>query len=155
TLSAMAQHEKRQRRKTLNLAGLEELYFDDGFDSAKAAFERFADARTDWAVIKPGQGIPSQRTDLTDNSGIVYDDYSPPALWQPPYAVLLATLDSSAHVDYVSHPGEEIAVPIEGRVRFHFFWSEGRKKPGESRKDLSRGSALRLNPDVPHHAWGV
>lgn len=152
----MANQRKRQTRKLLTLATLEELYFADGYNPTKAAFERVAGQRQDWAVIKPGQGVASRRTDLPENSGITYDDYSPPPLWQSPYVVQLATLAAQSRKDFVHHAGEEIAVPVEGKIRFHFFWSSGGKKPTAVRlPDLSRGSVLRLNPEVPHHAWAV
>src|SRR5579871_3044055 len=119
----MAIEKKRQNRKLLTLASLEEIHFTEGFASVKAAFERVAEQRSNWMIVKPGNGVPSRRTDLAENSGIVYDDYSPPALWQPPYAVLLGTLAPKPRSDYITHAGEEIAVPIDGKVRFHFFWT--------------------------------
>jgi transcriptional regulator with XRE-family HTH domain len=151
----MLTHAKRQNRKALSLAALEEQYFSGGIEAARAGFEGMADKRNDWAVIKTGQGTSSRRTDLSENSGISYVNYSPPAFWQPTYAVLHATLDPTPQADYVSHAGEEIVVPTEGKIRFHVFWSPGKKKPeNHLLKEISFGSVLRLNPEVPHHAWG-
>jgi len=147
---------KRQSRRALSLGALEEQYFSGGIEAARAAFERMVDKGNNWAVIKPEKGTSSRRTDLSENAGISYLNYSPPAFWQPPYAVLRATLDSTPQKNYVSHAGEEIVVPIKGKVHFHVFWSPGGKRPDEKHfKEIGFGSVLRLNPEVPHHAWGV
>jgi len=146
----------RQNRRALSLGALEEQYFSGGIEAARAAFERVVDKGNNWAVIKPEKGTSSRRTDLSENAGISYLNYSPPAFWQPAYAVLRATLDSTPQKNYVSHAGEEIVVPTKGKIRFHVFWSPGGKRPEEEPlKEIGFGSVLRLNPEVPHHAWGV
>ncbi len=147
---------KKQNRKQLTVAALQELYCAEGFAEARAAFESEAPAAGNWAIVKPGAGSASRRTEVVDEAAIAYEDYSPPAPWQPPYAVLLGSLAAARRPDYVSHTGEELIVPTQGKIRFHAYYSPGGKNPKELvLDDLAPGWMMRLNPHVPHHAWGV
>lgn len=145
-----------KQRRSLTLAWLESLYFDEGHDAARKAFESLVEPRRNWAVVKQGQGGGAHRTDLREDASITYEDYSPPASWQPTFAVLLATVSPGQRSSYVSHEGEELVIPIERKIQFHYFWSPGHGLPAAVREDeIEYGSILRLNPTVPHHAAGV
>jgi transcriptional regulator with XRE-family HTH domain len=48
-------------------------------------------------------------------------------------------------------------VPLSGAIRYHFFWCDPRKgetAPGKDELEtLKPGSIIRINPELPHHAW--
>jgi transcriptional regulator with XRE-family HTH domain len=55
------------------------------------------------------------------------------------------------------HGGEEILLPIEGSVAYHFFCSAGSGAPTRTLlpEPVAPGSVIRIDPQVPHHAWAA
>jgi transcriptional regulator with XRE-family HTH domain len=65
--------------------------------------------------------------------------------------------DFTPKSDFIYHGGEELLVPISGQVQYHFFCNADAKRPeckiAESL--VNPGSVIRINSQLPHHAWAV
>jgi transcriptional regulator with XRE-family HTH domain len=155
----MATKQNRILPKQTSLSWLEEIYFTEGSNAAKEAFQRLlpdADLRS-YYLQRPVQGQLGQKNEAQSGENAAYKSFSPPALWNVPYSVLRVHFDAVPRTDFVYHRGEELLVPISGRMQIHFFCNSDGKK-AESRlveKLITHGSAIRINPQLPHHAWAV
>jgi transcriptional regulator with XRE-family HTH domain len=145
--------------KQPSLSWLEELYFAEGHEAANEAFQRLlpdAELRS-YHVQRPGQGPPAQKTDTQSGDSVVYRSFNAPSLWNMPYSVLRMRPDHTPRSDFVYHGGEELLVPISGRIQYHFFCNADAKRPeckiAESL--VGPGSVIRINSQLPHHAWAV
>lgn len=143
-----------------SLGWLEQLYFALGAEAAKAEFERDfpAASESSYRLLRPGEGQPVHRTDADEaKDDISYDSYSPPAFWELPYQLLRLNMGKVAQDEFLYHGGEEILVPLSGAIRYHFFWcdpSKGQNSLGRDELEpLKPGSIIRINPELPHHAW--
>src|SRR5579884_2939196 len=140
------------------IAQIENLYFEQGQAVAEERLVQLLGPHesagpchvSDW-------GQPSLRTDVNDKDGILYKSYNPPATWNAPYSVQLVTFENKEKADYMFHSGEELLVPMSGRITYHFYWSPGRKKPERvtMREAAAPGTLLRINPQIPHHTWAI
>jgi transcriptional regulator with XRE-family HTH domain len=140
-----------------SLALLESLYLKDGSGAAREKFAEFLPEGSErpYLLIRPDDGKPAHRTDVHADDGITYESYSPPPFWEAPYALLKAHFDYVPKKDFMYHGGEEILVPIAGEVFYHFYSNHGTRRPREhALKPLKPGSAIVLNPQIPHHTWG-
>ncbi len=145
--------------KQPSLSWLEELYFAEGHEAANEAFQRLlpdADLRS-YYVQRPGQGQLVQRTDIQSADNVAYKSFNAPSLWNIPYSVLRMRPDHTPRSDFIYHGGEELLVPITGRIQYHFFCNADAKQPeckiAESL--VGPGSMIRINSQLPHHAWAV
>jgi transcriptional regulator with XRE-family HTH domain len=142
-----------------SLGWLEQLYFTQGAEAAKAEFERdfSAVSESSYRLLRLGEGQAVRRTDAEAKDGISYDSYSPPAFWELPYQVLRLRMEKVTQDEFLFHSGEEILVPLSGAIRYHFFWcdpSRGQTSLGRDELEpLKPGSIIRINPELPHHAW--
>ena len=138
-----------------SLAWLAELFYTEGFEAAKHAFDQIADGSEPYTVIKAGQGQPSLRTDVAEKDEIAYESYDPPALWQAPYSLKRVRFKAKPKDHFMAHAGEEVLVPLSGSIVYHFFWTEGKRPPSRTvlEAPLVSGSIIRINPSVPHHTW--
>lgn len=146
-----------QRRNSL--AWIAHLYFSEGLGPARNAFNAALEQPSPYYVIKSGHGKRAFRTDvsLAEEKQIHYEDYSTPPLWQSPYTVLRVRFGPGEKRDYMYHRGEEVLVPISGKVMYHFFFSAGGKPPRRELlpKPVESGFMIRVNPQIPHHTWAV
>lgn len=138
------------------LALIESLYFGAGPKAAQDQLQR---------LLGPDQsvrpyalsdvGMPSMGMDIVQSDEISYESFTPPASWNAAYSLQRVRFGAREKDEYVFHPGEEIMIPIQGEIAYHFFWSPGGRAP--ERVVLNplgmEGSILRINPQVPHHAW--
>lgn len=142
-----------------SLGWLEQLYFTQGAEAAKAEFERDlpAAAESSYRLLRLGEGQPVHRTDAEAKDGISYDSYSPPAFWELPYQLLRLRMEKIAQDEFLFHGGEEILVPLSGAIRYYFFWCDPSRGQTSLARDeiepLKQGSIIRINPELPHHAW--
>jgi transcriptional regulator with XRE-family HTH domain len=145
--------------KQPSLSWLEELYFEEGHEAANEAFQRLlpdADLRS-YHVQRPGQGQLAQRTDIQSADNVAYRSFNAPSLWNIPYSVLRMRPDQTPRSDFVYHGGEELLVPISGRIQYHFFCNADAKQPECKIAEnlVGPGSVIRINSQLPHHAWAV
>lgn len=145
--------------KQRSLASLEEVYFSEGYRSASDAFRRMLpdiDLRSHY-LQRPGQGQSVQRTDSQASDGITYQSYNAPALWDVPYSLLRVGFEYVPKTDFMYHGGEELLIPISGRIFYHFFCNSDGKPPERKMLDapLEPGHMIRINPQLPHHTWAA
>lgn len=152
----------KQSAKTLRTLGwLEQIYYSQGAAAAKARFEQEfpAAAESLYRLQRPGEGHSVHRTDAEKNDGITYESYSPPAFWETPYQLLRLRMEKVVQREFIFHSGEELLVPLSGSIKYHFFWCDPKKGPAAPTTEvinaLKPGSIIRINPEVPHHAWAV
>jgi transcriptional regulator with XRE-family HTH domain len=133
--------------------------FTEGYDSAVNVLRDYlpATAYQDWTIIHEAAGFSTLRTEVTAASDITYLSYDPPDLWGPSYSVLKATFaPRRARTEFMSHSGEEVLIPISGRIQYHFAWTPGARAPEVHLTPvLERGMAIRLASQVPHHTWAT
>lgn len=145
-------------RSGLTLKNLEDLYFTVGEQKVKAMLdEAFGEGQMQQAFSVEVVGQTSYRTDAK-HGGVFFLDYGPLALWQAPYSVQRVTFNSDYSRPtnkFIYHPGEEILTPIDGKIAYHFFFSDGQSAPRihTLKKPLGNQDIIRLNPQVPHHTW--
>lgn len=143
--------------KQSSLAMLESLYLKDGAQGAQKKFAQFLPQGFDrpYLVLRPHDGKPAHRTDVEKKDGIIYETFTPPPYWDVPYAVLRAHFDYIPKTDFMYHGGEEILIPISGEIYYHFYSNDRARHPRQyTLRPLKAGSAIALNPQIPHHTWG-
>jgi transcriptional regulator with XRE-family HTH domain len=153
----MRKGQKGTGQKQGSLASLESLYFRHGAKAALEEFKQFLPEGSDrpYLILRPDDGKPAHRTDVEVKDGITYQTFSPPPFWEVPYALLKAQFDFVPKKDFMYHGGEEILVPISGEIHYHFYSNQGTRRPRQhTLKALRPGSAIALNPQIPHHTWG-
>ncbi|HKP75798.1 MAG TPA: helix-turn-helix transcriptional regulator [Longimicrobiaceae bacterium] len=115
-----------------------------------------ADAIRDYHVVRPGDASRVLRTDMrSDDQSIDYEDFSPPDLWGVPYAILSVDVQSEEKDYYMYHGGEELLVPVSHGIQYRFFWTLGGTVPAVHEASVVPGQAIRINPQIPHHGWGL
>ncbi len=152
----MVESKPDRRRKSRSIGWLAEIYFRDGRDAAQTAFEAVSpgDLLRNCRVVRGGE--QALRTNAEQRDRIRYQSFNPP-LWGWPYSVLRARFDPVEKAKFMHHGGEEILLPTQGSVSYHFFWSAGHAEP--TRKLLPNpvkpGGIIRINPQIPHHTWAA
>jgi transcriptional regulator with XRE-family HTH domain len=140
------------------LAWLASLYHQQQRDRAQRTVLGIVPESAEYRTLK--NGSPSWRTDTQTQDRIHYESFNPPALWSAPYSLQRAEFQPVAggKEDFIFHGGEEILVPIEGRILYHFFCgSDDRPAPHRQILDapLGPGTAIRINSQIPHHTWSA
>jgi len=94
--------------------------------------------------------------DIVPDDDIAYQSFSPPPSWNAAYSLQRIRLGPKHKNEFVFHPGEEIMIPVQGEVSYHFFWTPGARPPERVLLNslVGEGSLVRINPQIPHHAWG-
>jgi transcriptional regulator with XRE-family HTH domain len=154
---APASSRKRGRATQLSgLALIEELYFGLGQQAAQSHLERLlgADSRP-FALSESGQA--SACIHLSPSDEVLPQDFSPPSHWNVSYSIQFAKLGNKEKDEYVFYPGEQLLIPVEGEIEYHFFWTPGGRAPDRAllAQPVNQNSILRVNPQVPHHAWAL
>jgi transcriptional regulator with XRE-family HTH domain len=156
-LRAMSLRKSSERRKKARSIGwLAEIYFREGREAAQTALEAVSpgDLLRNCRVVRNGE--QALRTNAEQRDRIQYQSFNPP-LWGWPYSILRVRFDPAEKEKYMHHGGEEILLPTEGGVSYHFFWTAGDGEP--TRKLLPNpvepGSIIRINPQIPHHTWAA
>jgi transcriptional regulator with XRE-family HTH domain len=140
------------------LALIESLYFGTGAQAAQDQLQRLLGPDQSLRPFSLADtGLPSVGKDIVPSDEISYESFSPPAAWNAAYSLQKVRLGAAEKQDYVFHPGEELLIPVEGEVAYHFFWSPGGKMPERVllTPRVREGSILRINPQIPHHAWAA
>lgn len=153
----MPKGQKSSGQRQGSLALLESLYLKQGADAAREKFAEFLPEGSErpYFLIRPDDARPAHRTDVAAGDGITYKSFSPPPFWEAPYALLKAHFDYVPKKDFMYHGGEEILVPTAGEVFYHFYSNHGTRRPRPHvLKPIKPGSAIALNPQIPHHTWG-
>lgn len=149
----------RSRFKSAQASGLaliESLYFGAGPKAAQDQLQRLLGPEQS---LRPfalsDKGLRSVGMDIVPTDEISYESYSPPAAWNAAYSLQKVHLGAKEKQEYVFHPGEELLIPVEGEVAYHFFWSPGGREPERVLllPPAQEGNVLRINPQIPHHAW--
>jgi transcriptional regulator with XRE-family HTH domain len=140
------------------LALIESLYFRAGPKAAEDQLQRLLgpdQAVRPFALCDSGQ--PSVGMDIAPADEIAYESYSPPPSWNAAYSLQRVRMGHREKSEFVFHPGEELLIPIHGEVAYHFFWSPGAQQPERVLVSpaAKEGTILRINPQIPHHAWGL
>jgi len=145
-----------RRKKTRSIGWLAEIYFRDGREAAQAALEAVSpgDLLQNYRVVRKGE--PAMRTTAEQQDRIRYETFAPP-LWAWPYSILRVRFDPAEKDRFMHHGGEEILLPIEGSIAYHFFYSAGSGAPTRTLlpEPIEPGSVIRIDPQVPHHAWAA
>ena len=156
-----AEFQTRGRIKSAQPSGLaliESLYFGAGAKAAQDQLQRLLGPEQS---LRPyalsDAGLPSVGMDIVPADDISYESFSPPAAWNAAYSLQRVHLGGSEKHEYVFHPGEELLIPIQGQVAYHFFWSPGGRMPERVllNPPAQEGNVLRINPQIPHHAWSA
>jgi transcriptional regulator with XRE-family HTH domain len=155
----MSAKKVRSLPKQPSLSWLEQLYFSEGYEAASEAFQRLlpdADLRS-YHVQRPGQSQVVKRVDIQSAESVTYRSFNAPSLWNIPYSVLRMNPNQTPREDFVYHGGEELLIPISGRIQYHFFSSCEGKHPEckLAENPVGPGSVIRINSQLPHHAWAV
>lgn len=141
------------------LGRLAELFYGESeLDAAAALKEYLPDAAFgDRCIVGSGDAPRVIRTDAPESVGITYHSYNPPPIWGAAHSVMRVEFPSAVPRDFMSHAGEELLIPISGRVQYHFFWAPPGRVP--KREDLAVPvepfELIRINPQIPHHTWSV
>lgn len=140
------------------LALIESLYFGAGPQAAQDQLQRLMGPEQSvrpYALCDAGE--KSVGMDIVPADEISYESFSPPASWNASYSLQRVRLGDKIKSEFVFHPGEEILIPIKGEIAYHFFWSPGARPPERVllNPPAGEGTLLRINPQIPHHAWGV
>jgi transcriptional regulator with XRE-family HTH domain len=130
------------------LASLVTAWQDDRH-SIEQALAKLAPPPPPFTVVKEGQRI--HRTDATDKGGRVHESFCHPSLGLP-YAILSVTYRGQPE-DFMFHPGEEILIPIHGKVGYSIFWRPDAAKGDVRVASVERPSIIRINPQLPHHIF--
>jgi transcriptional regulator with XRE-family HTH domain len=145
-----------RRKKARSIGWLAEIYFRDGPKAAQAALEAISpgDLLQNYRVVRKGE--PALRTAAEQQDNIRYQTFAPP-LWAWPYSILRVRFEPEEKDRFMHHGGEEILLPIEGSVAYHFFCSAGSGAPTRTLlpEPVAPGSVIRIDPQVPHHAWAA
>jgi transcriptional regulator with XRE-family HTH domain len=145
-----------RRKKTRSIGWLAEIYFRDGRRAAQTALEAISpgDLLQNYRVVRKGE--PAMRTTAEQQDRIRYETFAPP-LWAWPYSILRVGFDPAEKDRFMHHGGEEILLPIEGSISYHFFCSAGSGAPTRTLlpEPVEPGSVIRIDPQVPHHAWAA
>jgi transcriptional regulator with XRE-family HTH domain len=150
---------KKSSQTTGTLGWLETVYCESDAATAQDRFKQLypSAAYEPYFLYRPGEGQSVVRTDVDVEDGITYENYSPPAFWGAPYQILKLRMEWVEQPSFIYHGGEELLLPISGEIPYHFFWHNppaGWKKPQTHEiEPLKRGSIIRINPELPHHAW--
>ena len=140
------------------LGWLAKLSFTHPWETMEAALaEKLpAEARRDYHIVRAGEATEAVRLDLRDDDrSIGYRDFSPHPFWGVPYSVLSVEVQAEEKDYFMYHGGEEILLPVEGPINYRFFWTGGDSPPAASDVRVSPGEAIRINPQIPHHAWAL
>ena len=139
--------------KPWTLGWLMNVYFTQGRDAAESALRSVVPAPGLHAVVKAGRD--TWRTDVDERDGISYENFNPPAFWEHPYSILKVRFLPRVKNDFMFHHGEEFLTPLDGAVRYHFFWSGGGRPAERVLLDapVKPGSIICIDPQTPHHAW--
>jgi transcriptional regulator with XRE-family HTH domain len=151
--------ERRPKGSQLSgLALIENLYFRAGREAAQGQLQRLLGAdqsARSFALCDVGQPAVGMSTIPGDD--ISYESFNPPVSWNAVYSIQRVRLGPKSKTDYIFHPGEEILIPTQGEVAYHFFWSPGASPPERFvlNPPVGEGEVIRINPQIPHHAWSV
>jgi transcriptional regulator with XRE-family HTH domain len=152
----MAEQKPGRRKKARSIAWLADIYFRDGRDAARTALEAVTpeDLLQNCRVVRRGER--ALRTHAERRDRIRYESFNPP-LWAWPYSILRSRFDPAEKEKFMHHGGEEILLPIQGSVSYHFFCSPGRAQPARRLlpNPVKPGSIIRINPQIPHHTWAA
>jgi transcriptional regulator with XRE-family HTH domain len=140
------------------LALIESLYFGAGPHAAQDQLQRLMGPEQSvrpYALCDVGE--ESVGVDIVPTDEISYESFSPPASWNASYSLQRVRLGEKIKSEFVFHPGEEILIPIQGEIIYHFFWSPGARPPERVllNPPAGEGTLLRINPQIPHHAWAT
>lgn len=141
------------------LDSLAKLHFSQGSEGVRKALEGFREERANLRnahVGKASQGEAVHRTDVGESEGIKYERFNPP--WGASYSVLRATFENTPKTKtYIYHSGEELLIPVRGKIAYHFFWSPGSSRPARVllQPPVGPGDILRIHPQIPHHTWAA
>jgi len=145
-----------RRKKARSIGWLAEIYFRDGRQAAQAALEAISpgDLLQNYRVVRKGE--PALRTTAEQQDRIRYQTFAPP-LWAWPYSILRVHFDPAEKDRFMHHGGEEILLPVEGSISYHFFCSAGSSGPTRTLlpEPVEPGSVIRIDPQIPHHAWAA
>jgi transcriptional regulator with XRE-family HTH domain len=145
-----------RRKKARSIGWLSEIYFRDGREAAQIALEAISPGELfqNYRVVRKGE--PALRTAAEQQDRIRYQTFAPP-LWAWPYSILRVRFDPAEKDRFMHHGGEEILLPIEGSIAYHFFCSDGSGAPKRTLlpEPLEPGSVIRIDPQIPHHAWAA
>lgn len=140
------------------LALIESLYFRAGREAAQGQLSRLLGGEQShraYAVCDRGQPAIGLHTLPVDD--IEYESFGAPISWNAVYSIQKVKFGPKVKSDFLFHPGEEILIPTRGQISYHFFWSPGASRPDRVllNPPLSVGEMLRVNPQIPHHAWAT
>jgi transcriptional regulator with XRE-family HTH domain len=141
---------------TPTLGWLEQLYYESGNQAVVEAVKSAPakDLLTDFSVTHKDEGADSVRLEMKEVDRIGYVNFSPPALWGIPVTVLRMNLDPEPTKEsLLFHGGEELIVPVVGKVRYKCMWSPGGSPIKEDEIRFAPGEIGAINPSVPHHGW--
>jgi len=149
----------RRKGRTAQLSGLaliEQLYFGIGYKAAQEQMEHLLDGDSrPFAVSESGRATTCVHFSACDEVSL--QDFSPPAHWNVAYSIQFARLRNKERDEYLFYPGEQILIPVEGEIHYHFFWTPGGRTPERMllSQPVNKNSILRINPQIPHQAWAL
>lgn len=151
--------------RSTSLGALEKVFFKfRGQDSATLFSQLYSRELADnyYIHLRPESGKRVTRTDAVDEvKSVGYEEFDPPGYWQQPYQLMRVRVTEPKPDIFYYHDGEEIVVPIDGPgVKYDFFWAEpdSRQLPDvypARAIHVKVGSAIRIQPQIPHRAWGA
>lgn len=137
---------------------LAEAYLKQRPDIVESIISRTCrDRLSPFQMIDAAKGRRVDRGDMvTPDDEIEFRDFSPPALWQAPYSVLHATFTGKEKRKLMTHCGEEVLVPVSGKIEYDFWvYSGAQMEANRLQKQCSMGQICRINPAIPHHTRAV
>jgi transcriptional regulator with XRE-family HTH domain len=145
-----------RRKKSHSIGWLAEISFRDGREAARTALAAISpgDLLQNYRVVRRGEHALRTTTEHRDR--IRYQSFNPP-LWAWPYSILRVRFDPAEKDRFMHHGGEEILLPIEGSVAYHFFCNAGKGAPTRRLlpDPVKPGCVIRIDPQIPHHAWAA
>lgn len=144
-------------------AWLHALLHQRGREQAEDALGRFKHQVEPYYAIKPDKGEGVTRRDILESGvknaapTVRYFDFSPPPFFRPAFSILRADFaPSDPPTNVMSHPMEELLVPVSGKVSYSWLAPDG-DEYDVSRNTLSSpvapGQLIRINSSIPHSTW--
>src|SRR5271168_738722 len=114
------------------LALIESLYFGSGAKAAQDQLQHLLGPdQALWPFSLSEKSQPRLETDIVAADDVSYQNFSPPLSWNAPYSLQLIRFGrkEKERDEYAFHSGEELLIPVDGRVEYQFFWSPGGRTP--------------------------
>jgi transcriptional regulator with XRE-family HTH domain len=115
---------ERQHFRRDSLGALAREFYEGGWPAFRGVLDYAEISQKPWLLhLREGKPIARNETGVDDT--VTYFGFDPPPEWENPFQVMKVLVDSGQATKYLSHPGEEYLLPIDGSgVEYGFYWAD-------------------------------